>query len=69
MSDARRFNVNGTAIPCKDETARESIAEMQDDIDEITTIIKGISYDPASRSITIPGTIGVYSNRAITLAL
>ena len=42
---------------------------VQDAVDEITTIIKGISYDPASRSITIPGTIGVYSNRAITLAL
>lgn len=42
---------------------------VQDAVDEVVTIIKGISYDPESRSITIPGTIGVYSNRAITLAL
>ena len=45
--------------------------DMQGAIDEIVEIIKGISYDPESETVTIPSTIGVYDSEEemVVLAL
>ena len=53
------------------DTSGLSADNVQDGIDEIATIIKGISYDADEEMITIPATIGTYDSNEemIELAL